>query len=482
MSVAVEQVQPTKGARLPRIAPPMPALSRVAEFKATAEKIDIKLFPWQLTAARYLTALGPGGHWLYPEVAIIVGRQNGKTTLLLPLIVSRLLAGARIMHTAQNRELPREIHDAVATLLAVHFPDQLPKRRGVRYGAGQEEIRLNNGGHYRIVAPTKGGARGPSNDLVIVDELREMEDHGFIAAGEPTLSGSPNPQMVFLSNAGTESSVVLNGLRERADVDPALAYLEWSAAPDRADGDLVGWAQANPSIGYLPGKIEYLRRKHTSYRLEDKLSIFETEHLCRWVSTVRRPLVAESAWDSCQDLELEPDGKAFGAVAMDPSGMRASAAMGWRAPDGTIGLRLLFDVTGDYATGKPINFDRLGPEIRAEFQARGVRLVGFDPLTDSLLSKHFPRTEPVAGMKHANASARFATAVETGTLHWRDASAVGADLKWTAKKAHDESGSFQAVRADDSRPITAALAAIRAVYLASVPRPTEKKPTKAWGF
>jgi hypothetical protein len=36
-------------------------------------------------------------------------------------------------------------------------------------------------------------------------------------------------------------------------------------------------------------------------------------------------------------------------------------------------------------------------------------------------------------------------------------------------KPHDQSGSFQAVRSDDDRPITAALAAIRAVELAANP-------------
>ena len=51
-----------------------------------------------------------------------------------------------------------------------------------QYAVGHEEIRLNNGGWYRIAAPTSGGARGPSNDIVIVDELREMVSFDFIAA------------------------------------------------------------------------------------------------------------------------------------------------------------------------------------------------------------------------------------------------------------------------------------------------------------
>ena len=52
---------------------------------------------------------------------------------------------------------------------------------------------------------------------------------------------------------------------------------------------------------------------------------------------------------------------------------------------------------------------------------------------------------------------------------------VTADLLWTAKKEHDETGVFQAVRAKDDRPITASLAAIRAVGLAAGPRPIAAK-------
>src|SRR5512139_1081217 len=89
-----------KGRPKARLLPPTPARSQVRDFEATARAIGIELMPWQVTAARYLTALGPGSTWLYPEVALIVARQNGKTTMLVPLIVSRLLAGQRVMHTA----------------------------------------------------------------------------------------------------------------------------------------------------------------------------------------------------------------------------------------------------------------------------------------------------------------------------------------------------------------------------------------------
>jgi len=92
-------------------------------------------------------------------------------------------------------------------------------------------------------------------------------------------------------------------------------------------------------------------------------------------------------------------------------------------------------------------------------------------MTDAALGSHFRKVEAIAGPKYANASSRFVAAIEARTLHWADCDAVTEDLTWTARKTHSEKGSFEAVRGDDARPITAALAAIRAVWLASVAPP-----------
>jgi hypothetical protein len=54
-------------------------------------------------------------------------------------------------------------------------------------------------------------------------------------------------------------------------------------------------------------------------------------------------------------------------------------------------------------------------------------------------------------------------------IRWQDGDGIGADLLNTARRAHDETGHFEAVRMTDDRPIPAALASIRAVWLASGP-------------
>ena len=454
------------GAAHPRLAPPVPARTLLDLYLAECECIGIAPFPWQEEAGRYLYGLTPADLWLYPEVAVIVSRQNGKTEELVPHVSTRLLMGRRIMHTAQNRELPREVFGRVAD----HFEDKhsLLLAKKPRFANGQEEIRLTNGGHYRIVAPTRGGARGPSNDDVILDEVRELPSHDFIAAAKPTMNASPNPQILYLSNMGDEESEVLNAITMRAGEDPALAYLEWSAAPHRDAGDVEGWLEANPSVGHIPQLMANLEREYRSHKLGGTLAVWETEHLCRKVASMRERLVDEFSWAECAG-ELPAARRPYMAVAMDPSGARASAALSWRLPDESIALRLLFDVTGS-----PIDTDALGKDMATAAKAAGAQLVGFDPLTDRELAKFFRVSKPITGGEFANASARFALAVASRKLRWHDADAVTDDLVWTTKKPHDESGSYQAVRAQDDRPITAALAAIRAVWMASTPPRTGK--------
>lgn len=137
------------GVTTPRVAPPAPATT--SKFDAIAKGIGIKLFPWQKIAGRYMVARS-GKHWRYRDVVVVVGRQNGKTELLLPRITEGLERGERILHTAQNRTLPRKVFMRVAQH-AMAREDVF----SFRQANGQEELVLKNGGSYTIVAPKRGG-------------------------------------------------------------------------------------------------------------------------------------------------------------------------------------------------------------------------------------------------------------------------------------------------------------------------------------
>lgn len=457
------------GSPLPRIAPPTPLRSLADELVAEAVCLGVTFLPWQLTAASYLDALGPGDAWAYPEVAAIVGRQNGKTEILVPHIARRLRQGRRIMHTAQNRELPREVFGRVAEHMMAKHAGELASRP--RFANGQEEIRLRNGGRYRIVAPTRGGARGPSNDDLIIDELREMEDHDFIAAAKPTLSASPNPQVFYLSNAGTEASAVLNALRKRVEEsDNTLAYLEWSAGPDRTADDPAGWAESNPAIGHLPGKYANVEREYRANLLGGTMDIFEVEYLCRSQVSVAVRLVKPDDWAAQDFTVAQAPLRRVMAVNMDISGSRASAVLAWAEGDGTE-QRVSLDVVAE-VTGSPIDVNRLGPDIQKLAQSLRASTVGYDPYTDADLARHLRRAKAIRGKDFSDATAAFERLVRGRKFRIHDeAGVIAADLAHTTKRA-GPFGSFMAVGSSEEHSTTAVQAAVRAAWLASNPVPT----------
>jgi hypothetical protein len=439
------------GQERPRLAPPRPRSSAIAEYRQAAAICGIVLMPWQDIAARYMVAT-KGKRWLYPEVAEVVARQNGKSAKLVPRIVMGLLRGERIMHTAQNRELPRAIYHQVAGIMETQFVPLLAHRP--RYANGQELITMRDGGHYRVVAPNTAGARGYANDLVIIDEVREMNDFDFIGAARPTLTASANPQVLYLSNAGDDASVVLNALRKRAESDPQLAYLEWSAHPDRGIDDRAGWAEANPALGHT---ID-MDTLETAFR-QLPAPVFETEHLCRWVTTMLPRVVSEVAWDRLRGLTAEPVRPVMG-IAADPAGRRASAVVAWQA-DGAVQLYVLGDVQGE-----PVDLERFANEITGQSRRMGIRQVGYDAWTDRDLARYVKEATPLTMADYEAASSRFANHVEAGALRYQDDDGLlTGDMGHTVRRqtAHG----WIAVRASDERPTTASIAAVRAVWLAT---------------
>jgi len=455
MTLALPKPLKLLGVSTPRIAPPIPATSRLKDYEAAAKEVGITLYPWQKVAGRYMTATN-GDRWQYREVCIVVARQNGKTELLIPRILMALRNGESVLHTAQNRDIARLTFLKIAPLF-----EGLGYQ--VRRGNGQEEITsVNRRGRYKLLAPN-GSARGETADLVLLDEVREQKDSNLLDALLPTTAARPNAQIIYLSNAGYEESIVLNDLKRRADnAEPRYAYLEWSAGAERTTDDVMGWAEANPALGH--GRISLETITYEYKRLHGGPG-FETEYLCRWVASAREPLVGTSAWHMCHGDVSTPERPAV-AFNIAPDGSRASAAMAWQMADGRIALVELKE-----AYGSPIEVDELGPDLKALTLEHRARQIGFASWTDAALARYIPRSKAIDGKDYATASGLFAQLVSSGRLVWSGAEHVTEDLAWTARKPHD-SGAWTAVPASPERPVTSVLAAIRAVYLASAPRPS----------
>jgi phage terminase large subunit-like protein len=399
--------------------------------------------------------------WAYPDVGIAVARQNGKTRGILGtrILTGLLLWGESILHSAQNRDLPRESFLEIAEILETRFPGRLVGRP--RRANGQESVRLGNGGSYRILAPRPDAPRGFHADLIVLDEIREYRDTSFLSAILPTANTSPDPQVWYASNAGDPDSVVLNGLRARGLTgDPTLAWLEWSADPALDDDDPTAWSQANPSLGSL---IDTDRIAHLHATLTPEG--FATEVLCRWVDIAGTRAIPAPLWDACLDAAVPgPTGRPVCSVDIDPDRAAAAVAVAWQLPDGRIGTDLAL-----YRTG---NLDTLDQAVTALLDELAPSMIGYDPWTTEtlaagLLVAGYPMT-PVTGRAWVAACSDLYDLLAADRLRHPGREALNAQLAVAGRRESTE-GRWWITRGGE--PIPAVTATARAVHLAVRPAP-----------
>lgn len=456
--------KPLTGTPKPRLAPPLPARSRLLELEACAGDLGLTLMEWQRIAGRYMTAIGPNDHWLYRRFAAIVSRQNGKTELIKPRVLLGFKLGRKMLHTAQDRSRPRK---STFEPLVDYFESPANRLaygvKRIRAANGQEEITCANGGSYTIAAPRSGGARGGTFDDIFIDEAREFTDYGIDAIIRPTVLARPDAQIMYFSNAGHADSVILNDLRSRRDEDRNLAYLEWSAPPELDRTDPAAWASANPAMGTT---IDLDTLAEFSATMQPE--IFDTEHLCRWVRSMLELLVRPDDWRAQEFRAVGRPTRPVMGIKMDIAGSRASAVVAWPLADKRVALELVADVFGD-----PIDVNVLGPALVRKAREYGVTTIRYDPFTDADLARQFRRAEKVTGRLYSDASSAFEVRVKGHQFVIQDPSGIiAADLDRTVKHKTSH-GTYIAVKATPDEPNTAAEAAIRAAWFASEPTPIE---------
>jgi hypothetical protein len=235
-----------------------------------------------------------GSYWAALEAAIIEARQNGKTVVLLAIVLAGLfLFGEElIIWSAHLFSTTQEAFRDLCALIegAAHL-----SRRVKRISAanGEEGVELIGGQRCLFKARTKAGGRGLGGDRVLLDEA------GFLGPTEmgalfPTLSARENPQVVYAASAGVVGSHILRGIRDRGRKggDPTLAYLEYCARKgecanegcDHRPGakgcvldDEKRWHEANPTLGRRI-TIAYVRAERRALPPEE----FARERLSWW--------------------------------------------------------------------------------------------------------------------------------------------------------------------------------------------------------
>lgn len=292
------------------------------------------LYPWQewaiIHALEIVGDLRTSWSFRFRVVLFLISRQNGKTVLseVLASFFLNVLGVENIFGTSLSMEKAEEVWEAVIAdqednaALADEI-DTIARRNGGK------KLVLKGGQTYKVGAPTRRAGRGDSNDVVMLDEIREHRDWSTWAAAIASTNAKPNGIIFCFTNAGDPDSVVLRQLRStgiaaidgtkaadyggEVDAD-TLALFEWSAPDGAAKDDIEALAQANPALGY--GSLT--ERALAACRTTMTDSDFRSECMCQQVETILPEPFPEGAWLGGQDPEsfIREDSELFWGIDM----------------------------------------------------------------------------------------------------------------------------------------------------------------------
>ena len=272
-----------------------------------------ELYPWQewslIHALEIVGDLSTSWHFRYRTVLFLVSRQNGKTVLseVIASFFLNVLMVESIFGTSLSLEKAEEVWAAV-----IKDQEEIPELAAdidrVCRTNGKKSLELTSGRRYKVGAPTRRAGRGDSNDLVMLDEIREHRDWETWSAAAASTNAKPNGLTVCFSNAGDPDSIVLRQLRSQAlgqtanlggDVDSnTLGLFEWSAPEGAATDDMEALAQANPAMGYgLLTERALMANRGTFPEAK-----FRAECMCQQVETILPPPFQDGAWDAGTDV------------------------------------------------------------------------------------------------------------------------------------------------------------------------------------
>ncbi len=282
------------------------------------EVLGETLYPWQewalIHGLEIVGELGTGWRFRFRTVLYLISRQNGKTKLskVIASFFLNVLYIDSVFGTSLSLDKAEEVWEAV-----VNDQESIPALRGdidrVSRTNGNKRLILTGLRQYKVGAPTRRAGRGDSNDLVMLDELREHRDWETWSAAAASTNAKPNGLIVCFSNAGDPDSIVLRQLRSEAiakiegteavdfggNVDEdTLGLFEWSAPDGAETDDIEALAQANPALGYGFVTERALMANRQTFP-ENK---FRSECMCQQVETILPQPFPDGAWDAGVDV------------------------------------------------------------------------------------------------------------------------------------------------------------------------------------
>lgn len=312
------------------------------------------LMPWQRHVIDIATEyqLNTWGQrvYKYSKVLITVPRQSGKTTLMAPVKLHRIMTrpDAICFSTAQTgKDAGKRMMDVIKLVNA----SPLKAIFKTRESNGSQGVSVRKtGASVTMFAPVTGALHGETPLFVDMDEIWKYSESlgddmlGGIGPAQITLHGLA--QLWMISTRGTAASVFMNKLVKAGQdgADPKMAYFEWSMPEGMDPDDPKTWWTFHPALGNTiteEALREEMYAEHMSHaeRMRGYMNV---------LTEAEDPIISTEAWNA---QAIEPDGvpsrrKVVITYEVAPDNERAAVLANWRDEAGFPCSRVLHSAPG----------------------------------------------------------------------------------------------------------------------------------------
>lgn len=353
-----------------------------------------KLYPWQkwslIHALEIIGDLQKEWKFRFRVMLFLISRQNGKTVLseVIASFFLNVLQVQSVFGTSLSLDKAEEVWEAVIADQE-SIPDLSTEIERISRTNGKKRLILSGGRQYKVGAPTRRAGRGDSNDLVMLDEIREHRDWETWSASAASTTAKPNAVIVCFSNAGDPDSIVLRQLRAQAisgitgeevkdfggEVDGnTLGLFEWSSPDGAKTDDIDALAMANPALGY-----GYLtERALLSNRATFPENKFRSECMCQQVETILPQPFPDGAWDAGLDSysQIAPESEIYFGIDLSQNRRWAVIAAAGMREDGNMHIEVVARQIGTEWAYKWFEERQKKNPMNLAFQGRGCPVVG----------------------------------------------------------------------------------------------------------
>lgn len=220
---------------------------------------DIKLDLWQKAFAQALFGFleKESGYRRFRETLLLVGRKNGKSTLMAGIALYMLVAdgegAAEIYSVATKKDQAKKVLNE-----AVNMIRQSPELRAVIRKRRYDVCFPATASVFEALASDSNTLDGLNSHAVIIDELHAIRDRNLYDVMQQSTSARRQPLVIMITTNGTLRECIYDDMyRGAADIVDGKAeddaFLAVLYEMDERDEWTVPamWAKANPGLGTI---------------------------------------------------------------------------------------------------------------------------------------------------------------------------------------------------------------------------------------